>query len=236
MRAEDAFVVAVDRSRAKEAHGRWIPVDYWLEKVKYILIEEDIIVKMTPKKLVTKLEKQGFLDRDFSSDEHTFGTVKRIHSNNSKVTLGGGKEKTIYFLFLESKQQPPTWSTLQEWQEYHDSFIERRRTHKLRVERLSAGSNQEELRVATSAPTTIVEVSTISMPTTAAAPRPVTPTAIELDNDLKAILEPFFVELGSLKGDNIGLRKQSKHLDVGSSGSTMRLLLRQRETMRISLL
>jgi hypothetical protein len=75
------------------------------------------------------------------------------------------------------------------------------------VERLSAGSNQEELRVATSAPTTIVEVSTISMPTTAAAPRPVTPTAIELDNDLKAILEPFFVELGNFKGDNGGLRK-----------------------------
>jgi hypothetical protein len=197
MRAEDAFVVAVDRSRAKEAHGRWIPVDYWLEKVKYILIEEDIIVKLTPKKLVTKLEKQGFLDRDFSSDEHTFGTVKRIHSNNSKVTLGGGKEKTIYFLFLESKQQPPTKSTLQMWQQYHDSFL-RRQTHRLRVDRLS-GSNQEELRVATSGATIVEE------PTTAA--RPVTPTEVELDNDLKAILEPFFVELGSFKGDNIGLRK-----------------------------
>jgi hypothetical protein len=37
-------------------------------------------------------------------------------------------------------------------------------------------------------------------PTESATPPP-------LDNDLKAILEPFFVELGSFKGDNIGLRK-----------------------------
>ena len=48
-------------------------------------------------------------------------------------------------------------------------------------------------------------------PTTMA--RSVTPTELTppakppLDDDLKAILEPFFVELGSFKGDNIGLRK-----------------------------
>jgi hypothetical protein len=48
-------------------------------------------------------------------------------------------------------------------------------------------------------------------PTTMA--RSVTPTELTppatppLDNDLKAILEPFFVELSSFKGDNIGLRK-----------------------------
>jgi hypothetical protein len=36
---------------------------------------------------------------------------------------------------------------------------------------------------------------------------PTESTTSPLDNDLKAILEPFFVELGSFKGDNGGLRK-----------------------------
>jgi len=213
MRTEDAFIVAVSKSRAKEAHGRWIPADYWLEKVKYILSELDIIIKLTPKKLVTKLEKQGFLDRDFSSDEHTFGTVKRIHSNNSKVTLAdGGKEKTIYFLFLESRnQQPPTKSTLQMWQQYHDSFL-RRQTHRLRVDRLRAGSNQEEaLRVTT---TTIVEEQRTEQSSATTPARPVTPTGEPINTDIKALLELFIdldgVTLKANSGGNRGLRAAIK--------------------------
>jgi PKD repeat protein len=210
MRTEDAFVVAVSKSRAKEAHGRWIPVDYWLEKVKYILFESDIAIKMTPKKLTTRLEKRGFLDRVFNlpADKESFGIIVRIHSNNSKVQLtvddsNGGtttKEKTIYFLFLETdKLKPPSWSTLKMWQKYYDDFINKRQTHQLRVDRW------KQLSVI------VEESSTMASP----AARAVTPTELTatatatppLDNDLKAILEPFFVELGSFKGDNIGLRK-----------------------------
>jgi len=77
------------------------------------------------------------------------------------------------------------------------------------VERPS-GSNQEELRVAT----TIVEVPKISMPRTA-APRPVTPTGEPIDSDIKAVLEPF-IDLDGItlkansSGGNRGLRAAIK--------------------------
>ena len=141
MRVEDAFVVAVSRSRAKEAHGKWIPAQYWLEKLQHVLSGLDIFIKLTPKQLLSKLEKRGFLDREFNlpADKECFGSVTRIHSNNKKLRsgVGGveGKEKTIYFLFLESKgNQPPSWSNLPMWQGYYDNFM-RRQTHRLRVER-----------------------------------------------------------------------------------------------------
>ena len=139
MRVEDAFVVAVSRSRAKEAHGRWIPVEYWLEKLQYILSEIDIFTKrLTPKKLITKLEKRGFLDREFNlpADKESFGAiVTRIHSNHKKINVedgtGGTKEKTVHFLFLESKtKQPPSWSTLDMWQGSYEKFL-CRQTHQL---------------------------------------------------------------------------------------------------------
>jgi type IV secretory pathway protease TraF len=120
MRVEDAFVVAVGRSRAREAHGRWIPVEYWLEKLKLIIEEEtESILSMTPRQLVTKLEKRGYLNREFSADEDTFGpAVKRIHSTNKKLTVEAAtKEKRIYFVFLETdKLEPPSKSTLSMWQ------------------------------------------------------------------------------------------------------------------------
>jgi hypothetical protein len=203
MRTEEAFVAAVSKSRAREAHDRWIPVQYWLEKLQHILSELDIFIKLTPKQLVTKLEKRGYLNREYSSDEHTFGAIKKIHSNNKKLTVESAKEKRIYFLFLESKNEPPSWSTAERWQEYFDNFM-RRQTHRLRVERRSSGSNQEELRVAT-----VVEEPPSAL---IAAPRSVTPTAVdELDTDIKALLEPFFTDLSCLfKGDNGALRNAIK--------------------------
>ena len=79
------------------------------------------------------------------------------------------------------------------WQEYHDNFIERRQTHRLRIER-----RQSEEK-----PTTMAEEERPARPVT---PTELTPTP-PLDKDLKAILEPFFVELSNFKGDNGGLRK-----------------------------
>jgi hypothetical protein len=203
MRVEEAFTVAVDRSRAKEAHGRWIPVDYWLEKTRYILSESDIAIKLRPKQLITRLEKKGFLDRVFSlpADKESFGAIVKIHSNNSKVTLDdGGKEKTIYFLFLETnKLKPPSLSTHSMWQGYYDSFL-RRQTHRLRVERRSSNQEEEELRVAT---TTIL----VEEPP---APRPVTPTGEPIDSDIKTLLQPFLDGVNDLKpnsGGNRALRK-----------------------------
>jgi hypothetical protein len=182
MRAEEAFVVAVSKSRAKEAHDRWIPAEYWLEKLQHVLSEIDVYINSTPKQLVTKLEKRGYLNRAFSSDEHTFGTIQRIHSSHKRLTMEEGKEKRIYFLFLEAKEQPPSWSTLDMWQSNYDNFM-RRRTHRLRVERRS-GSNQE-LRVLT---TTIL----VEEPTMAPAPRAVTPTGEPIASDIKALLEPLW--------------------------------------------
>ena len=231
MRVEDAFVVAVSRSRAKEAHGRWIPADYWVEKLVHVLSELDVFIKrMTPKQLLSKLEKRGFLDRELNLPmDECFSPVTRIHSNHKKLSVGDeGKEKTIYFLFLETKLEPPSWSTASEWQGYYDKFM-RRQTHQLRVERRQS---EEEPTTSTMAPPRGEgEEEQLT-----AAPRPVTPTVVELDNDLKAILEPFFVELGSFKGDNIGLRKAIQAFGCRQQWTTMRLLLRQRETMRISLL
>ena len=91
MRVEDAFIVAVARSRAREAHDRWIPVEYWLEKLQHVLSELDVFIKLSPKQLVTKLEKRGYLNREFSNlpmDER-FSPVKRIHSNHKKLSVEG---------------------------------------------------------------------------------------------------------------------------------------------------
>ena len=206
MRVEDAFVVAVSRSRANEAHGRWIPADYWVEKLMHVLSEEmDIFLnkRPTPKQLLSKLEKRGFLDRELNlpADKECFGSVTRIHSNNKKLSVGvEGKEKTIYFLFLESKlvESPPSWSTLTMWQGFYDNFM-RRQTHRLRVERRQSEEEPTTTMARSVTPTELTPPTEFESTPPGATP--------PLDNDLKAILEPFFVELSSFKGDNIGLRK-----------------------------
>jgi hypothetical protein len=207
MRVEEAFVRAVSRSRVREAHGRWIPVDYWIEKLIHVLLEQTDdeygITKMKPKQLITKLEKRGYLDRDFSSDEDTFGNVKRIHCNNKKLRVSGSsKERTVYFLFLEAKEQPPSKSTLPMWQEYYDSFMTRRQTHQFRIER----RQHQQGATTNSIMDAVAEEDQQS-----SHARPVTPT-IELDKDITALLEPFFTgDLNiSFKGDNGGLRKVIK--------------------------
>ena len=202
MRVEDAFVVAVSRSRAKEAHGKWIPAQYWLEKLQHVLSGMDIFIKLTPKQLLSKLEKRGFLDREFILPmDECFSPVTRIHSNHKKLSVGveDTKEKTIYFLFLESKgNQPPSWSTLPMWQGYYDNFM-RRQTHRLRVERRQSEEEPTTTMARSVTPTELTPPTEFESTPPGATP--------PLDNDLKAILEPFFVELSSFKGDNIGLRK-----------------------------
>jgi hypothetical protein len=208
MRAEEAFVVAISRSRsrARESHDRWIPVDYWIEKLQHVLSELDVFIKRPkPKQLLSKLEKRGYLNREFSlpADKESFGAIKRIHSSHKKLVSveEQGKEKTIYFLFLETKLEPPAKSTVSMWQGYYDSFL-RRRTHQLRVERRSS---IEEGRHQPAALTVVTEERGDGEP--APPPRPVTPTVEPIDSDIKALLEPFFdldLDGVALKASNSG--------------------------------
>jgi hypothetical protein len=109
-------------------------------------------------------------------------------------------------LFLATKQkQPPSWSTLDEWQENYNSFVERRQTHQLRVERRRS-SIEEQILPVTTMP--IVEEAEQSA-------RPVTPTGEPIDSDIKALLEPFIDldgvnDLKTNSGGNRALRAALK--------------------------
>jgi hypothetical protein len=195
---EVAFAAAIRGSKVA-AVGKWTPVEYWLTKMDH----DSGDYPLTPGELLRKVE--GDLNRELSlpDDKTKYGSkIQRIILSSHKKIQVNQKKKKIHFLFLETKQlQPPSWSTLDEWQNYYDSFVQRRQTHRLRVERRSSIEQRRRLSVST-----IVDEEAPS------APRPVTPTAIELDDDIKALLEPFFKELNnsSFKGDNGGLRKAIK--------------------------
>jgi len=195
----EAFAIAISSSKPAAA-GRWTPVEYWLTKMDH----DNGDYALTPGELLRKVEVDLNRELSLPDDKTKYGSkITSILSTHKKIKVNG-KKKKVHFLFLETKQlQPPSWSTLDEWQDYHDSFVQRRQTHRLRVERRSSIEEEQQRR---HQPQEILSVSTI-VEEAPSAPRPVTPTAIELDNDLKAILAPFFVELGSFKGDNIGLRK-----------------------------
>ena len=130
---EEAFSAAIRGSKAA-AVGKWTPVDYWLTKMDH----DSGDYALTPGELLHKLK--GDLNRELGllpADKAKYGSkITSILSSHKKIVVDTGKKKKVHFLFIETKRQhPPSWSTLEMWQEYYDSFIQRRQTHRLRVGR-----------------------------------------------------------------------------------------------------
>jgi hypothetical protein len=201
---EEAFAAAIRGSKAA-AVGKWTPVEYWLTKMDH----DNGDYALTPGKLLHKLK--GDLNRELGLspvDKAKYGSkITSILSSHKKIKVNNGKKtKKIHFLFLATKQkQPPSWSTLDEWQENYNSFVERRQTHQLRVERRRS-SIEEQILPVTTMP--IVEEAEQSA-------RPVTPTGEPIDSDIKALLEPFIDldgvnDLKTNRGGNRGLRAALK--------------------------
>jgi hypothetical protein len=59
----EAFAAVLGRARSSEAHGRWIPVEYWLTKINHD--EDDVVI--TPGKFVAKLQKD--LNRELTLED-----------------------------------------------------------------------------------------------------------------------------------------------------------------------
>jgi hypothetical protein len=226
----EAFAIAVSSSKAA-AVGRWTPVEYWLTKMEHE--NDDDAGLLTSGQLLHKVK--GDLNRELTlpEDKIKYGSkIQRILSSHKKIKASNGKKKKVHFLFLETKQlHPPSWSDLDMWQDYYDSFTQRRQTHRLRVER-SVERRLSSVIVEEQEP--MEQDDKLSAP---GAARPVTPPVVAelLDNDLKAFLAPFFVELGSFKGDNSGLRKAIQAFGCRQQWNDNGRWQQRKVTMKISL-